>query len=412
MSATATLAPGLSPAPADLAADRIVDFDIYNPFTASPDLHVAWMKLRESTPHNIVWTPYNGGHWIALEPELIMEVYADSDRFSSYNVLVPKETAGEAYHFIPLSLDPPEHRPYRKILNDNLYSSSINKLEPGVRALTAELIDGFVANGHCDFIREFAEQLPLRVFMQLVDVSLEHLPQLKHLADQFTRPDGSMTPEEATAAFVAFVQPILTERKHSDRSDLLTAITRGEVFGRPLTDEEAIKMAIQVMVGGLDTVVNFMSFTVQLLAQAPAVQARLAADRALHAAAINECLRRLPLVSSGREVRADTVVDGATLRAGDMVIAPTELVALNPRMNVDPLRYDLDRKVRNHAAFGSGAHTCPGQFLARMEMKIFLEEWFDRIPSFELEPGQTLRHRGGIVGGCEPFTIRWPAQAG
>ena len=415
MTDTATLAPGLVPAPAGLPAERIVDFDIYDPFAgpfnSGGDLHATWMKLADSNPHKIVWTPHSGGHWIALQPELILDIYADSDRFSSYNVLVPKETAGEAYHFIPLSLDPPQHRPYRKILNDNLYSSSINKLEPGVRALTAELIDGFVGNGRCDFIREFAEQLPLRVFMQLVDLPLEHLPKLKHLADQFTRPDGSMTPEQATAAFVAFVQPILTERKHSDRSDLLTAITRGEVFGRPLTDEEAIKMAIQVMVGGLDTVVNFMSFTVQLLAQAPAIQARLAADRGLHAAAINECLRRLPLVSSGREVRADTVVDGVTLRGGDMVIAPTELVALNPRMNVDPLRYDLDRTVRNHAAFGSGAHTCPGQFLARMEMKIFLEEWFNRIPSFELEPGQLLRHRGGIVGGCEPFTIRWPAQA-
>ena len=104
----------------------------------------------------------------------------------------------------------------------------------------------------------------------------------------------------------------------------------------------------------------------------------------------------------------DTEVDGVKLRAGDMVIAPTELYALNPRMNEDPLRFDLDRKNRNHAAFGGGAHTCPGQFLARMEMRVFLEEWFDRIPSFELEPGQTLRHRGGIVGGCEPFTLRWP----
>lgn len=400
----------LQPPPPEISPDRVVDFDIYNPFKGQNDLHVAWMSLRESTPHSIVWTPHNGGHWIALEPELIADVLGDSDRFSSFNVLVPKETAGEAYHFIPLSLDPPEHRPYRKILNDNLYSSSVNPLEPKIRALTASLIDGFVGNGRCDFVNEFAEQLPLRVFMQLVDLPIEHLPTLKQLADQFTRPDGSMTPAEATARFSDYVSPILDERRGSERSDLLTAITRGEVFGRPLTNDEALKMAIQVMVGGLDTVVNFMSFTVQLLAQAPEIQDRLANDRSIHSTAINEALRRLPLVSSGREVRHDTEVDGVTLRDGDMIIAPTELVALNPRMNEDPLRYDLGRRVRNHSVFGSGAHTCPGQFLARLEMKLFLEEWFDRIPSFELEPGQTLRHRGGIVGGCEPFTIRWPRQ--
>jgi len=400
----------LASPPSDVPADRIVDFDIYNPFKGQNDLHVAWMALRESTPHAVVWTPHNGGHWIALDPELIANVFGDSDRFSSFNVLVPKETAGEAYHFIPLSLDPPEHRPYRKILNDNLYSSSVNPLEPKVRALTASLIDNFVANGRCDFVTEFAEQLPLRVFMQLVDLPTEHLPVLKQLADQFTRPDGSMTPAEATTRFMEYVGPILNERRGSDRSDLLTAITRGEVFGRPLTDDEALRMAIQVMVGGLDTVVNFMSFTIQLLAQAPDIQDRLASDRSIYSAAINEALRRLPLVSSGRELRVDTEVDGVILRKGDMIIAPTELVALNPRMNEDPLRYDLNRKVRNHSVFGSGAHTCPGQFLARLEMKIFLEEWFDRIPSFELEPGQVLRHRGGIVGGCEPFIIRWPRR--
>lgn len=400
----------LANAPEGLAADRIVDFDIYNPFTDQTDFHKTWVGLRDSTPHNLVWTPYNGGHWIALEPELIADVYGDSERYSSFNVLVPKETAGAAYHLIPLSLNPPEHRPYRKILNDNLYSSSINKLEPSVRALTAELIDGFVAKGECDFIEDFAEKLPLRVFMELVDLPIDHLPKLKQLADQFTRPDGSVTPAEANAQFSDYVRPILDERRGSERSDLLTAITKGEVFGRPLTDDEALKMAIQVMVGGLDTVVNFMSFTVQLLAQAPDVQKRLAEDRSVHKAAINEALRRLPLVSSGREVRADMEVEGVTLREGDMVIAPTELFALNPRMNEDPMRYDLDRKIRNHAVFGSGAHTCPGQFLARMEMKVFLEEWFDRIPSFELVPGQELRHRGGIVGGCEPFKLRWPAQ--
>jgi cytochrome P450 len=400
----------LARAGADIPPDRIVDFDIYNPFNGQNDLHVAWLALRESTPHAIVWTPHNGGHWIALEPQLIVDVLSDSTRFSSYNVLVPKETAGAAYHFLPLSLDPPEHKPYRKILNDNLYGSAVNPLEHGVRDLTASLIDGFVANGRCDFVHEFAEELPLRVFMQLVDLPISHLPKLKPLADTFTRPDGSITPEQASAQFAAYIQPILAERKAGTGTDMLSNISRAQVFGRPLTEDEATRLAIQVLVGGLDTVVNFMGFTMQMLAQAPDVQARIAADRGLIPAAINEALRRLPLVSSAREVIADTAVDGVTLSAGVMVVAPTELYAINHKMNADPLRYDLDRAVRNHMAFGGGHHTCPGQFLARLEMKVLLEEWFDRIPSFELEPGQTIRHRGGIVGGTQPYVLRWPAQ--
>lgn len=404
MSDAATLA---KPA-ADVPPDRIVDFDIYNPFKGQHDLHVAWTDLQKSTPHQIVWTPHNEGHWIALAPELIGQVFSDATRFSSRIVLVPKSTAGEAYSdLLPLSLDPPVHRPFRKVLNDKLYGSAITPLEPKVRKLTAELIDGFVANGRCDFVHEFAEQLPLRVFMELVDLPLEHLPRLKHLADQFTRPDGSMTPAEATEAFKAYIQPILDDRRSTQREDLLTHIAQAEVNGRPMTESEAVRLASQVLVGGLDTVVNFMSFTMRTLAQAPEVQARLAADYSLHHAAINECLRRLPLVSSAREVVEDIEVDGVRLAKGDMVVAPTELYALNPEINADPMAFDLDRKVRNHMAFGSGHHTCPGQFLARMEMKVLLEEWFARIPRFELEPGQDLRHRGGVVGGCEPFVLRW-----
>lgn len=394
-----------------VSSDRIVDFDVYNPFHGQNDLHVAWTQLRDSTPHNIVWTPRNEGHWIALSPELVNDVYSDSTRFSSRVVLVPKSTAGEAYgDLLPLSLDPPVHRPYRKVLNDKLYGAAIKPLEPKVRKLTAELIDGFVANGRCNFVHEFAEQLPLRVFMELVDLPVEHLPKLKHLADQFTRPDGSMTPQEATQAFKAYIKPILDERRSTNRDDLLTHIAQSEVNGRPMTEDEAARLASQVLVGGLDTVVNFMSFTMRVLAQGPDVQKRIATDPDCHPAAINECLRRLPLVSSAREVVADIEVDGVTLSKGEMVLSPTELFALNERMNENAMVFDLDRKVRNHMAFGSGSHTCPGQFLARMEMKVLLEEWFARIPSFELEPGQDLRHRGGIVGGCDPFVIRWPAR--
>lgn len=404
MTDTATLAPP----PANVPADRVVDFDVYNPFHGQFDLHLAWTQLRDSTPHELVWTPHNEGHWIALSPDLINQVYSDASRFSSRVVLVPKSTAGEAYgDLLPLSLDPPVHRPYRKVLNDKLYGSAIKPLEPKVRKLTAELIDGFVANGRCDFVNEFAEQLPLRVFMELVDLPIEHLPRLKHLADQFTRPDGSMTPAQATEAFKLYLQPILDERRQSERDDLLTHIAKADVNGRPMTESEAARLASQVLVGGLDTVVNLMSFTMRMLAEMPEVQQRIASDPTIHHAAINECLRRLPLVSSAREVAADCEVSGAMLKAGDMVLAPTELFALDERMNADPMTYDLDRKIRNHMVFGSGHHTCPGQFLARMEIKVLFEEWFARIPRFQLEPGQSLRHRGGIVGGCEPFILQW-----
>jgi camphor 5-monooxygenase len=394
--------------PAHVPQDRVVDFDIYNPFEVESDLHRAWVGMRESSPHGIIWTPHNEGHWIALDPDLISTVLSDSSRFSNRIVLVPKSTSGEAYsEFIPLSLDPPRHQPFRRILDEKLRGGSVNALESGIRALTASLIDAFVANGRCNFVHEFAEQLPLQVFMQLVDLPLENLPELKHLADQFTRPDGSVTPAEATAQFQRYLSPILKARKRSGRDDLLTHIADARIGDRDITEAEAVNLAGQAMVGGLDTVVNFMSFAMLTLARMPELQAEIAADPARIPKVVSELLRRLPIVSSGREVIGDVLVDGVTLAKGDVVVAPTELFALDQRVNRCPFDIEIDRPVKKQVTFGAGAHICPGQFLARMEIKILLEEWFARIPSFHLEPGQDIRHFGGVTAGTGPFTLKW-----
>lgn len=394
--------------PSNVPSDRVVDFDIYNPFELEVDLHRAWVRMREGSSYGIVWTPHNEGHWIALDSELISKVLSDSGRFSNRIVLVPKSTAGEAYsEFIPLSLDPPHHHPFRKILNDKLHGAAVNVLEVDVREQTIALIDAFAANGRCNFVHEFAEQLPLRVFMKLVDLPLENLPELKHLADQFTRPDGSVTPAEATAQFQEYLSPILAERKGSGRTDLLTHIADAKIGERDITVDEATNLAGQAMVGGLDTVVNFMSFAMLTLAGLPEVQDRIAKDLTVIPKVASELLRRLPIVSSGREVVDDVVVDGVTLTRGEIVIAPTELYALDPKINDRPFEVDMDRPVKKQVTFGAGPHICPGQFLARQEIKILLEEWFTRIPNFRLQPGQEIRHRGGITAGTDPFWLEW-----
>ena len=394
--------------PDNVPADRVIDFDMFNPFTRETDFHKAWVGLRMDTPQDLVWTPHNEGHWLALSPDLIAQVFGDAERFSSRIVMVPKSTAGETYsNFIPLSLPPTTHRPYRKLLNDKLYSAAINPSEPDVRALCAELIEAFVDAKRCDFVTEFAQQLPLRVFMRLVDLPVSDLPRLKQIASQFTQPDGSMTPEEAGEAFKDYLLPVLDARRGSGRNDLLTHIADGMIRGRAITEAEAINLASQAMVGGLDTVVNLMGFAMQMLANHPEVQARIVAKPAIIPAVVSELLRRLPVVSDAREIIADTVVDGCTLKAGDMIVAPTAVYSLDPKTNPDWMNFDIDRKGVHYLTFGTGYHTCPGQFLARMEMRVLLEEWFKRIPAFRLAPGQDIRHIGGVVGGTRPYILEW-----
>jgi cytochrome P450 len=393
--------------PDNVPADRVVDFNIYDPPGGAADIHRAWRTLQEAGLPSLVWTPHNGGHWITLRGALVEEVLSDSDRFSSHTVLVPKDTAGEAYRLVPLSLDPPEHRPFRNLLNDSLSARALKPAEARIRALTIEIIEGFKAAGRCNFVEQFAEKLPLRIFMQIVDLPTEDMPRLKHLADQFTRPDGSLSYPEVAQLFRDYMAPIITARRGSGGTDMLSRMINGQVNDRALTDEEAANICIQVLVGGLDTVVNLMSFTMLFLGQNPGIRGELVADPSRIGNALNEVIRRFPVVASAREVKRDMCYEGAQLKAGDMVVAPTLLHGLDESENPDAFAFQIDRRAPRHSTFGKGSHTCPGATLARIELRILLEEWLGRIPDFRISPESEVTFSGGIVATVRPYELVW-----
>lgn len=393
--------------PSHVPADRVMDFDIYAPLPPGTDLHVYWHELIENAPYKLMWTPHNEGHWVALGGEVSDIVMSESDKFSNRTILVPKLTAGEAYRLIPLSLDPPAHRPFRNLLNDNLSPKAIKGLDDEIVAMTAELIEGFKPKGQCNFIHEFAEQLPVRMFMRVVDLPEADLPKLKHLADQFTRPDGSMTYPEVIAEFRAYINPVIAARRGAGAMDMISRMVSSQIDGRDLTDEEAENICIQVLVGGLDTVVNLMGFVMSHLGKDADLRRSIAADPELIDKALMEFFRRFPVVSSAREVLNDIEFEGVHLKSGDMVMGSTIPVAMDGALNEDPLTFSLDRTRRRHSTFGKGSHTCPGAPLARLELKIMLREWFARIPEFRLAKGTDIEFSSGIVGTVKPFILEW-----
>ena len=395
--------------PDNVPADRVMDFDIFREVPAGEGFHESWHALLKQSPHSLMWTPHNGGHWIAMRGEISDIVMSDHERFSNHTVLVPKDTAGEAYRLIPLSLDPPEHRPFRNLLNDNLSPKALRGIDEAITVLTVSLIEGFKPHGHCDFKEDFAEQLPVRIFMQIVDLPQKDLPKLKHLADQFTRPDGSLTYPEVSRLFRDYLAPVIADRRGKDGTDMISRMVNGQVGGRDLTDVEAENICIQVLVGGLDTVVNLMCFVMSYLAEDHALRRALAADPSRIDDALLEFLRRFPVVSSSREVKNDIEFEGASLKSGDMVMAPTIFVSMDDAANDNPLEFRLGRSARRHSTFGKGSHTCPGAHLARVELKILLREWFARIPEFRLAEGSELGFSNGIVGTVNPFTLVWDA---
>lgn len=388
-------------------AVRSVDFDIFSPPGAREDFHGAWKQLQDEAGSDLVWTDRNGGHWIATDGPLIKEMLADSVKFSSRVIFIPKQR-GEHYNMLPITLDPPHHQPFRNLLNPGLSPSAVHNILSDIRDLSIGLIDGIKSGGNCDFVTAYSEIFPLRILMRLTGLPEEDAPLLKSWADNIARPQqGSMSLPEVVEAFTGYLTPILRERKTADGQDLLSRIAHGQIRGRPITDEEVIQMCIQTLVAGLDTVVNTLSFIMLFLARNPEHRRALAADPALIPAGVDELMRRFGIVAIAREVIQDITYHGAYLKKGEMIILPTQLHGLDEDVNKCPLDVDFHRVKVEHSAFGNGRHSCPGRYLALHEIRITLEEWLARIPDFEVPDDVEITFSAGAAGSVDSLPLKW-----
>lgn len=393
--------------PAHVSSSQVVDFDIYQPMLKGMDLHESWHALQESGAPDIVWTPKNGGHWMVLRGKLISKVLQDYRTFSSRVIFVPKEPAGEAYRAVPITLDPPAHRPVRSLLNEDLSPNKIKSREDSIRAMAVEMIESFRMKGRCNFVHDFAEQMPLRIFMQMVELPFADAPKLKRLADQYTRPEPDVSYDDVARGFTEYLQPLIGDRRSKNGNDMLSHLINGSIEGRPLTDEETVNLCVQVLVAGLDTVVNAMSFIMLFLARSPESRRILTADLARLPISLQELLRRFSMVTVAREITHDLEFEGVHLKRGEMMVVPTLLHGLDSRENADPMKVDFNRRSVGHSIFGGGIHTCAGAHLAKAEIRIMLEEWLTRIPDFKVADESEIGFVGGIVASVKPFSIAW-----
>jgi cytochrome P450 len=394
--------------PPHVPTDRIVDIDIYALPGQADDFHGAWKALQDASPE-LVWTPQNEGHWIALGGSILAEVQSDHERFSNRVIVVPK-SVGEKHGLIPTTIDPPEHRPYRKLLNDGMALAKVRKLHDSIRTVAAELIDGFAQAGRCDFTAEYAQVLPIRIFMSLVDLPMADADNIRMWAECMTRPNPPMPFEAGKQALYDYLEPVIAERRGGDGADLISQMVNADIAGRQLSRDEALALCTQVLVAGVDTVVNFLGFVMLFLARNPAARAELAGKDANGVmAATHELFRRFGLVTIARTVREDMEFHGCPLKAGELVSIPTQVHGLDEGINPDPMRLDFARRSARHSAFGSGPHMCPGQELARAEVAITISEWLKRIPDFHIAADADTQCSGGLVGQVNRVVLEWTA---
>jgi cytochrome P450 len=290
-----------------------------------------------------------------------------------------------------------------------LASRYVVALEPRVVEIARELIADLLPHGGCDFVAEFAEILPLNIFLSLIDVPLEDRPRLRQLGVQLTRPDGSMTVEGLKQAADDYLWPFIQKRMAEPGDDLFSHILSEPVMGRKWTEDEARRMCRNLLFGGLDTVAAMFGMVALHLARHPEDQKLLREQPDLIPAAADELMRRYPTVAVSRNAVADVDVDGVTIRQGDLVYLPSVLHNLDPASfdSPDEVRFDRDLTPIRHTTMGVGAHRCVGAGLARMEVIVFLREWLSLMPEFRLDPAQPVRMKGGNVGACTAIPLVW-----
>lgn len=337
-------------------------------------------------------------------------MWSDAERLSSESLAVTPGL-GEVMQFIPLQQDGPEHKAFRMAVMKGFASRYVVALEPRVAEIARELIDAVKPRGACDFVAEFAEILPLNIFLSLIDVPLEDRVRLRELGVQLTRPDGSMTVEGLKQAADDYLWPYIEKRMAEPGDDLFSRILSEPVKGQAWRVDEARRMCRNLLFGGLDTVAAMFGMIALHLARNPEDQRLLRAKPELIPAAADELMRRYPTVAVTRNAVRDVTVDGVTIRTGDLVYLPSVLHNLDPASfdAPDDVRFDRELSPIRHTTMGVGAHRCVGAGLARMEVIVFLREWLSQMPEFSLDPAKPVRMKGGNVGACTTIPLVWPA---
>jgi cytochrome P450 len=344
-----------------------------------------------------------GGVWFFTQAEDIRHGLQDTDLFGQ-----SFDETGGVPSMIPIGFDPPEHTKYRRILTPLFAPSVVEKMEESILGRIVHLIDDVIDKGHCDFTNEIALEFPTRVFTSWMGLPEDETPRFAALVSTLIHGvEGTGTGDSGNAMVdaAAALNDLITARVAEPTTDLMSQIVVQQVDDRPLTHEELMSIAYLLFVAGLDTVAAALSFSYWHLAQTPDDRKAIATGSTPPATAVEELLRRHSFVNLPRMVRHDGEFAGVQVKAGDLVIMSTPMASRDPDEFADPSQIHLDRDSNRHYAFGAGPHRCVGSHLARIEMRVALEEWHKRIPDYRLD-GDVIAY-GGTVMGVHTLPLRW-----
>jgi cytochrome P450 len=382
--------------PDHVPPELVHDFNIYD--VGGGDPFLAYRALQDAGLPDIFWTRNNEGHWIILRNEPIAEIMRNDVVFSNTRPIVPDSANLTEVRFIPLHADPPQHGRYRAQIAPMLTPKVVKQLEIKLSELTERLIDDVLEKGEFDFMAEFACKMPIIVLLEFLGFPLEDREHLLDIANRVVEPDPGEHRDGPVNELFAYLSDKIAERTANPGEDLISQIIlREPQGGGTFSDKEMLWLITSVVLGGLETVASSLGFSARWLATHPAERQRLIDQPELIPNAVEEILRRFPVSTPGREVMQDTTLRGVDMKAGEHVIWSLGMYNFDEQLFKNAMTVDLDRPRTQHATFGVGVHFCVGAFLARTELKMFMNRWLKRIPEFHIPAGTNYNYRVGLT---------------
>jgi len=387
----------------------VADFDFFALKVPDGDAVLTWRNAVENLPP-IFWTNQNGGHWVATRGKDIEAIQLDHVHFSMAEFVIPRGRRGMKTP--PIDTDPPKHAGFRMIVSLAFSPKVVAGLEPRIRTVIREVVDRLEPRGECEFIGDVSHVLPITVFLGMMGLPQEDSPMLLPLARINSQAKDAAVSQANRQAMGDYMWRAVEDRRAHPKDDVLTRVVNSKVDGRPISDEELRGMCTVLLGGGLDTVASMMGFIACFLATHSVQRKQLVDKPALIPQAVEELMRRNALVNTSRLVTQDYQFCGVQLRKDDIIQIPNCFYGIDPQIVDEPLTVDFGRPAPvPMAVFGKGPHFCPGAPLARMELRIWLEEWLPRIPDFHIKPGTTPLVTVGGTNSMQELWLSWTSRA-
>jgi cytochrome P450 family 142 subfamily A polypeptide 1 len=375
--------------------------------------------LRENAP---VYWDATSRLWVLSRYEDIVQVSKNPEVFSAAQGVLPESDAIVSI----VCMDDPRHLRLRKLVNRGFTPRMVGMLEPTIRALTTEILDGIAARGGCDLVREVAVPLPLYIIAEMLGIPREDFPRFHDWSDRLINVAGNYEDMakvlDATTAYTeygTYLQEIFAARRREPREDLTGILVAAQQDGMLAEDEEAmandeiVMFMTLLLVAGNETTRNAIAGGMLALMEHPEQYALLRRHPQLIDLAVEEILRYVtPIICFRRTVIRDTEIRGQAIAAGDRVLMLYQSANRDEAVFTDPDRFEVTRDPNPHLAFGIGAHFCLGANLARAELRIMIEELVRRFPDMRVAPGAAAeRMASTLVSGIRRLPVVYGAVA-